>query len=284
MNYRHAYHAGGFTDVLKHAVLTRLVLYLERKPAPIFVLDTHAGLGRYDLAGPEATRTHEADAGIHRLMARRDVPEFIVPYLDRVRNLQTPGEALQHYPGSPRLIRDLLRRGDRLFAVEKHPEDVLALRREFARDRQTRVFALDGYEALGSFVPPRERRGLVLIDPAYEAEDETERLCAALRTALRQWADGLYAVWYPIKEPAQVRALHAAVRDDPNVRRALVVDLELAKPDGETLVGCGLVIINPPYVLPEELDAFMPYLATILARERPARWQRRWLRQEQPPD
>jgi 23S rRNA (adenine2030-N6)-methyltransferase len=281
VNYRHAFHAGGFGDVVKHALVVRLLEYLKRKPQPIFVLDTHAGIGRYDLRSEEAARTGEAREGILRLLARRDAPPMLATFLDLVRGFGSVGPELVAYPGSPRLIRGLLRRGDRLFAVEKHPEDVESLRREFARDRQTKVFALDGYEALGSFVPPKERRGLVIIDPPFEAAAEFDRLAEALRVATKQWESGVYAIWYPIKYPKAVATFRRRLADMPRVRRALTLEIELAKPDDQALAGCGLAVINPPYVLPHEAGAVMPYLAEVLRRTKPARWRLVWLRQEE---
>src|SRR5215212_1760866 len=249
MNYRHGYHAGNFADVLKHAALCELLRLLLSKDKKLFVLDTHAGAGGYDLSGARAARTGEAEAGIARLAAapRDGMPDVVARYLTQVtaydRKFGPAGGSLRRYPGSPRLIRTALRPGDRFIACELHPEDALALKREFAGDRAAEVRQADGYKVLKALLPPPERRGLVLIDPPFEAADEFDRLARALKQALRRFATGCYAVWYPIKDEAAVEVFKATLVG----LKALSLELRLASaPDGK-LAACGLVVINPPW-------------------------------------
>jgi 23S rRNA (adenine2030-N6)-methyltransferase len=238
LNYRHAYHAGNVADCMKHALLLALLDALHQKPGAVFVLDTHAGQGCYDLDSAEARATGESEAGIARLLA--DTPPALACYADLVR-------ALGLYPGSPALLRARLRPQDRLACCELHPEDAALLRRLFRHDPQVAVHRRDGWEALGALLPPAETRALVLIDPPYERADEIAAVLEGLRTARRRFAAGVLAVWYPIKHRAPVRTLHAAVRES-GPRRALAAELWLRAPlDPGRLNGCGLLVLNPPF-------------------------------------
>jgi 23S rRNA (adenine2030-N6)-methyltransferase len=201
MNYRHAYHAGNFADVHKHAILALLLAHLRRKETPFHVLDTHAGIGRYDLFGAEAGKTGEYEDGIRKLMTPPLDHPLLAPYLDRVR-AENSGDVVHFYPGSPCLIRGSLRQGDRMTLVERHPEDAEILRGLFRRDSQVTLREEDAYQAMKACLPPTERRGLVLIDPPYEVKDEFQRLIKGLGEALKRWPTGIYAIWYPIKSPA----------------------------------------------------------------------------------
>jgi 23S rRNA (adenine2030-N6)-methyltransferase len=202
MNYRHAYHAGNFADVFKHAVLCRVLAHLRAKPAAFRVIDTHAGAGLYDLAGPEASRSGEWRQGIARLLDASIAPDIrmlLAPYLDAVKALNAGGR-LTIYPGSPALVRAWLRAQDRLVACELEPNTAAVLTRNLRGDRRVRVVAIDGWTALTAYVPPKERRGLVLVDPPFEQPDEFTRLADRLALAHRKWATGLYVLWYPIKD------------------------------------------------------------------------------------
>ncbi|MBM3539607.1 MAG: 23S rRNA (adenine(2030)-N(6))-methyltransferase RlmJ [Alphaproteobacteria bacterium] len=274
MNYRHAYHAGNFADVVKHAVLALLVERLKLKDSAFAVLDTHAGIGRYDLRSGPAQKTGEFRSGILRLLEQdpRSLPAELKPYLGAVRALNggagfTAG-SLRWYPGSPRMVRSLLRRQDRLTLLELHPEDAAALTELFARDRQVTVRQADGYIGLKALLPPPERRGLVLIDPPFERRDEFERLARGLRQAYRRWATGQYLLWYPIKDRAPVDAFHAALKAASIPRILLVEFLRHPADDAERLNGCGLVLVNPPWKTEEALRALLPALAKILADDK----------------
>lgn len=277
MNYRHAFHAGGFVDVVKHLILTRIILYFQRKAAAFRVIDTHAGRGRYDLTGPEAVRSPEWRDGIARVLAR-GLPTLADPYLDVIHALNPDG--LRVYPGSPLLARKLLRRHDRLEAVELHPKDAAALKEEFAGDIQTRVIALDGWLALGAHLPPKEKRGLVLVDPPFEAEGEWQRLVEGLVKAHRKFATGTFCLWYPLKEPQEVERFGSALRATaiPSILR---LELTIRRPSTPPrLYGTGMIVVNPPFVLEEEMRELLPALAEVLADDGRGGWSVEWIRGE----
>src|SRR5580658_1557401 len=201
MNYRHAFHAGGFADVIKHIVLVRMLSYLHDKPAAFRVIDTHAGAGVYDLGSDEARRGGEWLTGIARIMQARFSPKtlpLLAPYLDIVRAFNPKAE-LKAYPGSPLIARALLRPQDRLTACEVEPKARKRLIDALRRDTQARIVDLDGWMALPAFVPPKERRGLVLIDPPYEQKDEVERMADGFAQAFAKWPSGSYLLWYSLK-------------------------------------------------------------------------------------
>jgi 23S rRNA (adenine2030-N6)-methyltransferase len=267
MNYRHAFHAGNFADVVKHAVLTRLLVHLCGKPAPFRVIDTHAGAGLYDLAGPEASRSGEWHTGIQRLLDA-DIPQalrpLLAPYLDAVAACNPTGR-LTSYPGSPALVRGFLRAPDRLVACELEPNAAAGLGRNFGNDRRIKVIAIDGWTALNAYVPPKERRGLVLIDPPFEAADDFSRLAQGLEGAHRKWASGTYLLWYPIKAREQPDALARRLRRS-GIGKILRAEISIAAlVDPARLAGCGLIVVNPPWTLEQELRVMLPALAPILS-------------------
>lgn len=272
MNYRHAFHAGNFADVFKHVVLTRILTYLTRKESAFRVIDTHAGEGLYGLSGVAAEKTAEWQQGIGRLLraetpAPAAVAALLAPYLAIVADMMR-GES-PHYPGSPMLAAALLRAQDRMIFCEAHADAVAALKTHLGRDRRAKIIAIDGFLGLAAYVPPVERRGLVLIDPPFEAKDEFDRIVEGIETALKKWPTGSYMVWFPIKDRSLVARFYrdigavisAAARDA--IRIELWIDrIEKAGP----LIGNGLLLINPPYVLEEEAGLILPYLAGIFAR------------------
>jgi len=276
MNYRHAYHAGNFADVLKHAVLSLVLVHLAKKEAAFRVIDTHAGIGMYDLAGEAAEKTGEWKGGIGKLIGPEAAPlpaaaaALLAPYLGAVRALNPDG-GLRRYPGSPCLALALMRPQDRLVANELHPEDAETLGRTLAGDHRAKVLGLDGWLALKAQLPPKERRGVVLVDPPFEEAGELERLVQGLQTARRRFAGGVYLLWYPIKDPRIATRFHQAIgRVAPP--ETLAVQLFVREPsDVERLNGSGLVVINPPYTLEGDLAALLPVLAERLADGRGAR-------------
>jgi 23S rRNA (adenine2030-N6)-methyltransferase len=272
VNYRHAFHAGNFADCMKHALLVWLIEALARKPAPFGILDTHAGAGQYDLESGPATRTREADSGILRLLApapswsglTRPPPETatamstgpevvessptmtesgqppLQPYLTVIRRLGL-------YPGSPAIAAALLRPNDRLICCELHEEDAATLKKIFAHDSAVAVHRRDGWEALRALLPPKEKRGLVLIDPPYEDTEEFTHLIAGLKLGHARFRTGVFAAWYPIKRLAQVRQFLTAMRDS-GIRDIVTAEFLLREPlDPARLNGCGLLVINPPF-------------------------------------
>jgi 23S rRNA (adenine2030-N6)-methyltransferase len=276
MNYRHLYHAGNFADVVKHAVTALIVEYLKKKDAPFTVIDTHAGIGRYDLSSVQANKTGEWQEGIGRIWADPAPHDLLAPWLGAVRAMNPDG-SLRWYPGSPRLIRHLLRRGDRLMAVELHPEDAATLQADFAGDPRTRVYGLDGFTALPGFVPPKEKRGLVLMDPAFEATDDFTRAARVMADAWKKWPGGIYAMWYPIKLLAEVQAFHDAVKES-GVRKVLVAELTVRPGDNTVkLMGSGMVIVNPPWGLEDQLRDLLPWLQRKLERSAGGGVRLEWL-------
>jgi len=273
MNYSHAFHAGGFADVIKHIVLVRMLTYLQEKPAAFRVIDTHAGAGVYDLTSDEARRGGEWLTGIARLMQARfseTVLPLVTPYLDIVRAFN-PRRELQVYPGSPLIVRALLRPQDRLVACEVEPKARKRLIDALRRDTQARVVDLDGWVALPAFVPPKERRGLVLIDPSFEQKDEFERLAGGFAQAFAKWPTGSYLLWYPVKSRRATDGLarHVAevVANASVPGKCLRLEFSAApQMAGATLTSAGLLIVNPPWTLAAELRAILPELEKPLGQ------------------
>jgi 23S rRNA (adenine2030-N6)-methyltransferase len=275
MNYRHAYHAGNFADVLKHTVLVLCVEHLKKKPAPFRVLDTHAGIGTYKLDGREMAATGEWRDGIARLWSAtnsgRDVPDTLLalkPYLAEIARTNGASGELKTYPGSPALIAGLLRAGDTLVANELHPEDAKRLLAQFAKDKHVKVMSLDGYTAVKSVLPPPEKRGLILIDPPFEQPGEFQRIAEALGQGLNRFRSGTYALWYPIKDVKPVQRFQRTIADIAGraaVETVLALDLFVRAPRHPDLLnGCGLLVVNPPHTLAADIARAGNALASLL--------------------
>jgi 23S rRNA (adenine2030-N6)-methyltransferase len=272
--YRHQFHAGNFADVFKHALLVRLLAAVAAKDKPFFYLDTHAGIGRYDLAHPWAQKNAEFRDGIGRLWAREDLPATLAPYMALVRR-QNPEGKLRFYPGSPLIARHFLRPGDRMVLSELNKTDVAELGALFARDRQVTVHLMDGYQALKAHLPPQERRGLVLVDSSFDRVGEFRRVAEGLALAHERWATGMYAIWYPLMEPAAMRGFE---RDVVATAVRKILQLELwVRPEGwaASLRGCGMLVVNPPYRFDGEAETIVGWLASALAADGGCRV--RWL-------
>ena len=273
MNYRHAFHAGGFADVIKHIVLVRILSYLQDKPAAFRVIDTHAGAGVYDLTSDEGRRGGEWLTGIARVMQARfseKTAPLVKPYLDIVRAFN-PARELASYPGSPLIARALLRPQDRMTACEVEPKARKRLIDALRRDTQARVVDLDGWLALPAFVPPKERRGLVLIDPPYEQKDEFDRLAVGFSEAFAKWPTGSFMLWYPVKSrratDTLVRHVTEAVGAGPSPGKCLRLEFSVApQAIGGALASAGLLIVNPPWTLIGELKAILPELEKPLGQ------------------
>ncbi len=269
MNYRHGFHAGNFADVHKHAVLGRVLAHLRLKPAAFRVIDTHAGAGRYELSGPQPARSGEWRQGIGRVWEASRPGEagtLLTPYLDVVSAFN-PDRTLSVYPGSPLIVQNLLRPQDRLVACELEPTAAAALAQALRGDRRAKALLIDGWTALAAYVPPKERRGLVLIDPPFEEAADFSRLSGALAAAYRKWPTGIYMLWYPIKERDAPDALARRLQRLA-VPKLLRSELTLAQPHVEGgLVGSGLVVVNPPFTLEAELRRLMPTLGAMLSRQ-----------------
>ncbi len=277
MNYRHAYHAGNFADVFKHALLARILAHLAAKETAFRYHDTHAGLGLYDLTADAPGRTGEAAEGVRRFLAApRDaaLETLFRPYIAALKAFNALDG--RFYPGSPMLAAHLLRPQDRMSLAEMHPEDGRTLRRRFEKDRRATVVAGDGYGALNAWLPPPERRGVVLIDPPFEQPDEFGRMAEAAALAQRKWATGMLAFWYPIKGWREPDRFHRTLREQAipkTLRLELLIDSE---GDESALNGCGLVVVNPPWKLQDEAKAMLPFLAKAMARGRTT-WRADWL-------
>jgi len=284
MNYRHAFHAGNHADVLKHILLLALLDALKKKDAPFFVLDTHAGRGRYLLAAPESRKTGEADAGILKLMGEARMPEVVERYL-RAVEANNPVGALIAYPGSPLLIAQALRERDRLAACELQPDEANALKELFAHDARVAVHARDGYAAMKALLPPKLgstkfARGLVLIDPPYEVQDnEYPQIVSSLRDALERWPQATYAVWYPIKQRRSLQPFFRKAAALP-AKSVLLAELQVRADDSPLrLNGSGLLVLNPPWQFDQQIAPALPLLKTALG-EAGAMTRLEWLKPE----
>lgn len=280
MNYRHHFHAGNFADVMKHALLTRLVLALQRKDKGLLYLDTHAGRGGYDLevaaTGDSLARKPEWPDGVGRLLGRSDLPPALTEYLALARKFDASRRSgvevdatqpLRYYPGSPWFVRELARAQDRLALYEKQPEECVALRELFQFSPRTQVQEADGYGAVRALLPPPERRALVLIDPPFEAQDEFAQVVSALEAGLRRLPGGVFAVWYPLTERARLEGFFKKLRE-LKLPPTFVAELLIAGEESSLkMKGCGLLVLNPPWQFDREARPLLGYLGRILGQE-----------------
>lgn len=271
LSYRHAFHAGNHADVLKHVILVQLLRHLNLKEKPYWFIDTHAGAGRYRLDTEPATKNAEFETGIGRLWNRDDLPPAVADYVGLVRGMNPDG-CLRHYPGSPWLARELTRPADRLRLFELHPTDLRFLERTFAKDGGRVVIReADGFHALKSELPPPPRRGLVLIDPAYEDKRDYLRVIAAVKEGLARFATGIYAVWYPLLPRGDARQLPEKLRKLPVKWLDARLTVRAPSPSGFGMHGSGVFVINPSWTLSTTLDGVLPWLSLVLGADEAAR-------------
>lgn len=263
LSYRHLFHAGNFADVFKHALLTRLLLALAQKDKPYFYLDTHAGIGRYDLTHAWAQKVREYENGIARLWDRQDIPAALAPYLDAVKG-ENPDHKLRFYPGSPRIARWLLRPGDRMVLTELNKTDFADLCKWLGRDRQVVIQLLDGYQALKAYLPPKERRGLVLIDSSFDRAKEFARIATALKEAHERWATGTYAIWYPLMAHGAMIGFARDV-EKTGIRKILRLEFSIMPENSPVIPGCGMLVVNPPYQFKDEAQPLLDWLWRALS-------------------
>jgi len=279
VNYRHDFHAGNFADVVKHVVLCRILNYLRSKPAAFRVIDTHAGAGLYDLTGVEAIRGGEWHGGIEKLMTAPlpdPVAALLSPYLEVVNALNEPGR-LRVYPGSPALARAWIRPQDRLIACELEPKAASNLSRNLQGDPRIKTLRIDGWTALNAYVPPKERRGLILVDPPFEEDHDFSRLVSGLAAAYRKWPTGVYLLWYPIKGRTEPDLFVKRLRRS-GLGKALRVEVLVASLANPTrLNGAGMIVVNPPWTLESELSTLLPVLAGILVVDGKPSFRLDWL-------
>ncbi|RUT64701.1 23S rRNA (adenine(2030)-N(6))-methyltransferase RlmJ (plasmid) [Morganella morganii] len=266
LSYRHSFHAGNHTDVLKHTVQSLIIESLKEKDKPFLYLDTHAGAGRYQLSGEHAERTGEYLEGIARIWEQESVPEELKTYLEAVSALNPRGD-LRFYPGSPLIAAHLLRDYDKLNISELHPSDFPLLRNEFSRDNRARVVREDGYQQLKSQLPPLSRRGFVLIDPPYELKSDYQAVVKGIQEGHRRFATGTYAVWYPVVLRQQIKRM---VKDFQATGIRKILQIELAvRPDSDQrgMTASGMIVINPPWKLESQMKSVLPWLHKVLVPE-----------------
>ncbi len=273
MNYRHAFHAGNFADVVKHTVLARILVYLARKTAPFRFVESHAGAGRYDLTSAEARRSPEWRDGVARLLTalpQEPLSALLAPYVQAIGPHDGKGVPAS-YPGSPAIAQALMRAQDRIALCEAHEEERAKLVAALGHDGRLSIVGTDGYVALNAYLPPMERRGLVLIDPPFEQPDESARVEEALARAFHKWPTGVYLAWRPIREAAADAHFlnNVAALGVPNILR-IEIDVgqgALGAHGQRPLSGAGLLVVNPPHTLADEARALMPWLAALMAKD-----------------
>jgi 23S rRNA (adenine2030-N6)-methyltransferase len=276
LSYRHIFHAGNFADVFKHALLTRLLTALASKEKPYFYLDTHAGIARYDLKHAWAQKAREYENGIGRLWKERDIPAALEPYIAAVRALNS-GRDLHYYPGSPLIAKRFMRETDRMVLVELNKTDCAELESVFARERRVAIHLMDAYQSLRAYLPPPERRGLVLIDSSFDRARELDRIIKALKEAYARWATGMYAIWYPLMEPRAMQDFLASVQRS-GIRKILRVELVVRDSDDDEFIpGCGMLVVNPPWRFDDEARAILNWLQPKLAITGRGRSTVQWL-------
>jgi len=266
LSYRHSFHAGNFADVLKHTVATSIINYMLKKDKPMCYLDTHSGCGAYSLKSNEALKTNEFNNGIMQLWGRADLPEPVAAYLAQVAEFNAQSD-LEFYPGSPSIAFQMLREMDRLFLFELHPNEFTTMRENFSGIRQVKMANSDGLKGLVANMPPKERRGLVLIDPSYEIKTEYEQVVDTLVQAYKRFSTGTYALWYPVIDRFTIdkmeRQLTAA-----GIANIQLFELGIKADSSERgMTSSGMIVINPPWTLQKEMQASLPFLADLLGED-----------------
>ncbi|MGX2968590.1 23S rRNA (adenine(2030)-N(6))-methyltransferase RlmJ [Ursidibacter sp. B-7004-1] len=278
LSYRHSFHAGNHADVLKHIVLTLILDALKQKEKGFFYLDTHSGTGRYSLMSAEAEKTGEYIEGIARLWERDDLPEEVALYLNEIKKINK--DKLRFYTGSPLLAVQQLRPQDRALLTELHPNDFPLLRNEFAKNRNVVTKRENGFQQLKAALPPKEKRGLVLIDPPYELKEDYELVVKAIIEGYKRFATGVYAIWYPVvlrqHTKRIVRGLEAT-----GIRKILQIELAV-RPDSDQrgMTASGMIVINPPWQLESQMKRILPYLTNVLVPEGTGSWSVDWITPE----
>ena len=279
LSYRHLFHAGNYADVFKHALLARLLLALGAKEKPYCYIDTHAGTGRYDLGHEWAWKTREFETGIRKLWDRKDIPAALAPYLNAVRS-ENPKGRLRYYPGSPLLALKLRRPDDRILLTELNKTDCAELETVMGGERHVAVHLLDGYEALQKFLPPQERRGLVLLDSSFDRSEEFARISKALKAAHQRWATGMYAIWYPLMAPEVMEGFMRSVKGT-GIGKILRLEMRIREPAPDTPApGCGMLVVNPPWKFDAEARSLLGWIWKALAEDGAGGVKVEWLAPE----
>jgi 23S rRNA (adenine2030-N6)-methyltransferase len=279
LSYRHLFHAGNYADVFKHALLARLLIALGAKEKPYCYIDTHAGTGRYDLGHEWAWKTREFETGIRKLWDRKDIPAALAPYLDAVRS-ENPKGRLRYYPGSPLLALKLRRPDDRILLTELNKTDCAELEMAMGGERHVTVHLMDGYEALQKFLPPQERRGIVLLDSSFDRSEEFARISKALKAAHQRWATGMYAIWYPLMAPEVMEGFMRSVKGS-GIGKILRLEMRIREPAPDTPApGCGMLIVNPPWKFDAEARPLLDWIWKALAEDGAGGVKVEWLARE----
>lgn len=276
LSYRHSFHAGNYADVLKHLVQVLIIEALQQKEKGFLYLDTHSGAGHYSLSSQESEKTGEFIQGIARLWDRQDLPPSLQKYLDQVKKVNFKPH-LAYYPGSPLIAANMLRAQDRAIFTELHPTDYPLLRKNFVQIKNIQVKRENGFQQLKSALPPKERRGFILIDPSYELKEDYDLVVKAITEGYKRFATGTYAIWYPVVWRQQVKRMFNALQAT-GIRKILLIELGV-RPDSEQrgMTASGMIVINPPWTLEQEMRAVLPYLTQLLAPEDTGHWRVEWL-------
>ncbi|WEM42347.1 23S rRNA (adenine(2030)-N(6))-methyltransferase RlmJ [Photobacterium sp. DA100] len=264
LSYRHSFHAGNHADVVKHIVQSLILDALKQKDKPFVYHDTHSGVGRYDLQDERSEKTGEFKQGIARIWQRDDIPADIASYIDAIKVLND-GDKLRYYPGSPKVARAQIREQDRMVLTELHPSDFPLLLQEFRGDRQVRIYKEDAFARLKGSLPPKERRGVVLIDPPYELKHEYMDVVKAIKESYKRWATGTYAIWYPVVYRENIDKMLKGL-EGLGIRKILQIELGV-EPDTEErgMTASGMIVINPPWKLESQMQAILPWLKDAIA-------------------
>ncbi|QEH08621.1 23S rRNA (adenine(2030)-N(6))-methyltransferase RlmJ [Histophilus somni] len=280
LSYRHSFHAGNHADVLKHIVLMLIIENLKLKEKGFYYLDTHSGVGRYRLFGDEAEKTAEYREGIARLWAKEDLPEVIQRYISLIKKLNYGGKELRYYAGSPLIAAQLLRSQDRALLTELHPADYPLLRNEFKEINNISTKRDNGFQQLKATLPPKERRGLILIDPPYELKEDYDLVVKAIEEGYKRFATGIYALWYPVVLRQKTKRIIKGL-ENSDIRKILQIELAV-RPDSEQrgMTASGMIVINPPWTLEDQMKKILPYLTRTLVPEGTGNWSVKWITPE----
>ncbi|MGY4676463.1 23S rRNA (adenine(2030)-N(6))-methyltransferase RlmJ [Pasteurella sp. P03HT] len=280
LSYRHSFHAGNHADVLKHIVLMLIIENLQAKEKGFYYLDTHAGVGRYRLFSEEAEKTAEFEEGIGRLWERDDLPEEVARYIKLIKKFNYGGKELRYYAGSPLIAATMLRPQDRALLTELHPSDFPLLRNNFKEFENVTTKRDNGFVQVKATLPPKERRGLVLIDPPYELKEDYDLVVNAIEEGYKRFATGVYAIWYPVVLRQQIKRM---VRNLENTGIRKILQIELAvRPDSDQrgMTASGMIVINPPWTLEQQMKKILPYLTETLVPEGTGSWSVNWITPE----
>ncbi|EPE74025.1 23S rRNA (adenine(2030)-N(6))-methyltransferase RlmJ [Pasteurella multocida] len=280
LSYRHSFHAGNHADVLKHLVLMLIIENLQQKEKGFYYLDTHAGVGRYRLFSEEAEKTAEFEQGIARLWQRDDLPEEVARYIKLIKQVNYGGKALRYYAGSPLIAAKMLRPQDRALLTELHPSDYPLLRNNFKEFDNVTTKRDNGFQQLKATLPPKERRGLVLIDPPYELKEDYDLVVNAIEEGYKRFATGIYAIWYPVVLRQQTKRILKGL-EKTGIRKILQIELAV-RPDSDQrgMKASGMIVINPPWTLTQQMQNILPYLTNVLVPEGTGSWTVKWITPE----